>query len=295
MGIIFDATASRAIGNGSITKTSWKFGNGNEIGYPGKPVVERQIYGNQGNYTVELDIETNDGKKINKKFQLIVRDPSAVVQLDDEISHVGEVVHVSALSYFTSSSNNTEYSWQIQNDDNQKVLKSAAGKTLDYTFDTIGKYIITLTARSANGTIDSDSRTITIESKKPIANLDTPSPISKEKPNTFLFNATKSYDPDSKSSAGLTYSWKLDEQKAELNNVTDNGARGTITFNTIGTHTISLTVANAFGKISTVEKTFTVDSVLSVDMLITPQVTPIGNTVTFVARSENAEFYEWSF
>lgn len=43
------------------------------------------------------------------------------------------------------------------------------------------------------------------------------------------------------------------------------------------------------------EKTFTVDSVLSVSMLIAPQVAPIGSNITFVARSENADFYEWNF
>lgn len=145
--------------------------------------------------------------------------------MDESPVHVGEPVHVSALSYFTSTNNNVEYSWQIQNDNNQKVLKSAAGKTLDYTFTAIGKYIITLNARSANGSIDSDSRTIVVESREPVVNLENPTPISKERPNTIVFNASKSYDPDTKSSNGLTYSWTIDGQKVDLNNVAENGAK----------------------------------------------------------------------
>gem|GEM_PF-7070935 len=35
------------------------------------------------------------------------------------------------------TSNNVEYSWQIQDDDNKKILKSFAGNTLKYTFTTV--------------------------------------------------------------------------------------------------------------------------------------------------------------
>jgi hypothetical protein len=46
MGIILDATASRATG-GNITETIWDFGNNNTITYDGSPIVERQIYANE--------------------------------------------------------------------------------------------------------------------------------------------------------------------------------------------------------------------------------------------------------
>jgi PKD repeat protein/type IV secretory pathway VirB2 component (pilin) len=294
MGIILDATASRSIGNGSITRTLWDFGNGNSIEYKGKPVVERQIFSNQGNYPIKLEIETNDGKMITKTIQLVVRDPSAVIQAEKDIWNIGDALHFSAVSYFTSA-NNVEYSWQIQDDNNQKVLKSAAGNTLNHTFDTIGTYIITLNARSPNGTIDSDSRKIVIESREPVVNLENPISISTEKPNTFVFDASKSYDPDTMSNKWLTFTWRLDGQKVELENITKDGARGTLTFDSLGNHTMSLTVANVHGKVASTERTFTVDSLLSVSMLVTPQVAPIGNNITFIARSENADFYEWNF
>ena len=119
--------------------------------------------------------------------------------------------------------------------------------------------------------------------------------MSKERPNTIVFNAAKSYDPDTKSSNGLTYTWRLDGQKADLANISENGAKGTVTFDTVGNHTVSVTVSNAFGKVTTTDKTFSVDSTLAVDMIATPQVAPIGTNMTFIARSENAEFYEWNF
>jgi PKD repeat protein len=59
IGVVFDATASKALSNGTITKTKWDFGNGNTIEYAGAPIVERQIYALQGQYTVNLEITNN--------------------------------------------------------------------------------------------------------------------------------------------------------------------------------------------------------------------------------------------
>jgi hypothetical protein len=47
MGVILDASASRAIGNGTIAETKWEFGNGNDSTNRGGPIVERQLYANQ--------------------------------------------------------------------------------------------------------------------------------------------------------------------------------------------------------------------------------------------------------
>lgn len=47
IGLLFDATASRAVSNGTIVKTKWDFGNGNVIEYAGGPVLERQLFTNE--------------------------------------------------------------------------------------------------------------------------------------------------------------------------------------------------------------------------------------------------------
>lgn len=47
IGVLFDATASRAVSNGVIAKTEWDFANGNTAKYDGPPIVERQIFANE--------------------------------------------------------------------------------------------------------------------------------------------------------------------------------------------------------------------------------------------------------
>ena len=155
---------------------------------------------------------------------------------------------------------------------------------MNFKFPSVGKYIVSLTARSPNGNIDSDSRVITVESRNPTVNLESPKSVSTEKPNTFVFDARKSYDTDTISKNGLTYTWRLDGQKVELENSTDNGAYGEMKFSEIGNHTISVTIANAYGKVATAERSFDVTSTLALNMLITPSVAPIGTIVNFIGQ-----------
>jgi PKD repeat protein len=293
-GIILDATASRAIGKWSITDTTWDFWNGNTITYRWSPIVERQLYTNQWVYTLKLELKSNDGSTFRKEIQVIVRDPSAVIRLDNDIGHVWEEISMSINTLF-GASNNVEYSWQIQDDDNKKILKSFVGNTLKYTFKNVWKYIVTLTSRNPNGTMDSDSRIINIESREPVAYIESPRPENNEKPNVFLFDGSKSYDPDTMSRKGLSYTWRLDWEKIELDNQSQDGAKWTYSFNEKGNHTISLTVANIYGKVKTQEKTFDVNSVLDVSLSVNPQVAPLWTPVTFIARSSHADFFEWNF
>ncbi len=293
MGVILDASASRAIGNGTIAETKWEFGNGNDSTNRGGPIIERQLYTNQGGYILKLSMKTNDGQTISKEIQLLVRDPAAIIKLDSDIGKIGEDISMSATSYFADTKN-VEYSWQVQDENGKKIVKVGEGTNFRYKFDTVGSYIVSLTAKSPNGTIDTDSRVITIESRDPVVTIDTPRSMSSEKPNMIIFDASKSYDPDTSSRKNLSYTWRLDGEKISLNNTENDGAKWSYTFDEKGTHTISVTVANIYGKITTIEKEFEVTSTLAVNMIITPKVVQRGSNVTVIGQSANAEFFEWN-
>lgn len=53
-------------------------------------------------------------------------------------------------------------------------------------------------------------------------------------------------------------------------------------------------MTNKYGKVKTVDKTFSVASTLSVNMNIVPRAAPIGTLVSFQAISPKAVFYEWN-
>jgi PKD repeat protein len=293
IGLLFDATASRAVSNGTIVKTKWNFGNGNTLEYDGAPVLERQLFVNPEMYKTTLEITTNQWQSFTKQIQLLVRDPAAVISLDKEIGFVGDTLQMSAKSYLANTTN-IEYSWEIQDvETGKKIIESKIWSAFSYKFTKIGKYLVTLTTRSPNGNTDADSRTLIIDSREPVINLDTPRSISTEKPNTILFDASRSYDPDNNTTKDLSYSYSIDGEKVTLNDLQKNGAIGTYTFTEKWTHTVSLTVSNSYGKVSTVDKKFDITSTLTVGMNISPRATPIGSMVSFQARSPQAGFYEW--
>lgn len=292
-GILFDASASRAIGNGVITETSWDFGNGNSRTYKGSPVIEREIFATQGTFPARLQFKTNDGQTFQKDIQLVIVDPVATINVEKTVVNIGENVSFRAENQF-SDSRNMEYIWQIQDENGKRTIKSSSGLGFNHSFDAVGTYIVTLTAKSPNGGIDNDSKVITVESRGPIASLELPKPISNEQPNTFVFDASRSYDPDTNSRKNLTYNWRVNDQKVTLDNVSEDGSKGTFTFPETGEAIVSVTVSNKYGKVDTQTQTFTVNSILAGSLEVTPQVTQVGKTLVLNAKSENAEFFEWN-
>lgn len=294
MGVILDASASRAVGNGTIAETKWEFGNGEESNNIWWPIVERQIYANQWSYILKLEMKTNDGQIFTKELQLLVRDPSATIKLDQETGFIDEDISMSATSYLTDTKN-VEYTWRIQNADTNNSKIAATGEWINFKhkFDTVWSYIVSLTAKSPNGNSDTDSKIITIESREPVVSIDNPRPYTNEKPNTIIFDASKSYDPDSNSRKNLTFSWKIDDKSVTLDNIENDGSQWTYTFDGKWIHKISVTVANAYGKVKTVESQFEVTSILAVNMFVNPRVAVRGTPVSIIGLSWNAEFFEW--
>lgn len=292
--LLFDASASRAVSNGTIIKTKWDFWNGNVIEYDGAPILEKQLYVNPEMYKVSLEITTNQGNTFTKQLQLLVRDPAAVISLEKETAFIGEEISMSAKSYLANMTN-VEYNWEVQDiDSGKKTVATKKWSTFNYKFTKVWQYIVSLTTRSPNGNVDTDSHIITIESRAPIINLDPPRPISTEKPNTLIFDASRSYDPDTNNAKWLLYEWTIDGEKIELNDIEKDGAIWSYTFSEKWSHTVSLTVTNPFGKVATVDKKFDVTSTLTIWVNITPRAAPIGSMISFQARSPQARFFEWN-
>ncbi len=67
-------------------------------------------------------MKTNDGQTFTKEIQLLILEAAATIKLDKNTGHIGEDISMSATSYF-SDTKNLEYSWQIQDENGNKVVK----------------------------------------------------------------------------------------------------------------------------------------------------------------------------
>jgi PKD repeat protein len=293
-GVLFDATATE-VGNGTkITSTSWNFGNGKSITRTGFPRIEQTVYASEGTYEVSLTMRTNENKTIVKKFDLEVRDPIARIQssADSKTGNVGDEIRFNANTSYSDLQ--LKFFWEIVDLSNNKMVLQSGQRNVSYTFNKIGRYQIRLRTTTPLAKEDTDTITITIEPREPIASFDSKM-SNQETPNIVTLDATRSYDPDTFSSAGLKYEWSVDGTIVQLDNPSRNGALGTYTFNTLGNHRVVLRVYNESGRETLVNRDIQIDSLLSVRYSASPKVARAGQSVTIFVDAPKASIFEWTF
>ena len=165
---------------------------------------------------------------------------------------------------------------------------------MSYQFLKPGRYNVRLTTTSPTGQQDQDSIVVVIQNHDPIGQF-TATFTNQETPNIVSLDATKSYDPDTLSSDGLTFVWYIDGQRTVLNQSSRNGALGTYKFTTLGSHKIRLDVISPNGRTSTTTNDVEIKSLLSVWLTINPKIARVGDNVAFIAQADNTSVYEWDF
>lgn len=292
-GLVIDASSSTPAAGATIMKTEWDFSNGNLSSYNGGPKLERQVYAQEGIYTVKIKITTNESPiGIEKIIRLISQDPIASIRANKTTGFAGDDFKFNATSNLSNAL--LTYEWSILEADSGKSLYTTKNQSINYKFARMGDYIVRLKTVSAGGKEDTDNLRVQIDSKNPIANFEAKS-INSETPNTISFDATRSFDPDSLDSSKLTFVWTIDGEQIELDNSLRSGMLGQYTFNTKGMHTVLLDITNEQGKTTQAKKDIQISSLLSVKLIVTPKITPIGTSVAIVAESKEATVFEWDF
>ena len=291
-GVILDATSSVATGGAKIVKTEWDFGNGVAARYDTAPRLERQTYAANGVYKVRLVLTTNENAVISKDLELQVQDPIASIRADKYEGYANEDFKFQ--SYLNAGGIALAYKWEIVDPDTNVTLYSSKNPIATYRFPRMGRYIVRLKTTTANGREDTDTVTVVINSKEPVANFSVRN-VSSETPNTFIIDATTSYDPDSKESSKLGFAWNIDGERVELKEASRNGALGKYSFDTLGTHKITLEVTNEQGKMTSNTTDLNITSLLAVKLVASPRITAVGNPMNFVAESKEATIFEWNF
>ncbi|MDP2090787.1 MAG: PKD domain-containing protein [Candidatus Gracilibacteria bacterium] len=291
-GLLFDATSSTPTSGAKFAKTTWNFGNGvirENIGYP---KVERVIYPREGDYTVTLTLQTNELKKVEKKFIISIHNPIATIKSNADEGFMGDKFTFTAQN--STNNSNLTYAWELIDLDKDAVILRKSGTLFSYTFNEKGKYNVKMNVTELSGDTDTDSKIIYINSRPPIAEFVNTIPFP-NKPNKVFLDATKSYDPDISDDGKLKYSWIINGDRVNLEEPNFNGSTGYYTFDSIGDHSVVLEVEDPDNIISQKKLKVPVKSLLSVEFFIFPRVAQRTNSVRFVAESSQAKFYEWDF
>lgn len=167
-------------------------------------------------------------------------------------------------------------------------------KSISYTFETKWSFNVKLSATDQSGDTDTDVKIVTIRSRPPIPNLNTSIP-DRNKPNTVLLDASKSYDKDFSDDWNLSFIWYVDWEKVLLNNSNEDGSRWYYTFISKWTHNVGVEVKDLDWMVETERKQVTINSILSVDFNAYPKAIQREWYIKIIANSPEAESFEWDF
>jgi len=289
--LLFDATNSTPTSWTKFIKTTWDFWNWIIREREWNPKIERVIYPNEWDYNVTLKLETNELKKVERKFVVSIHNPIATINSSSEEWFLWDKFTFSAQN---STNNNLNYSWEIIDLNKDEVIIRKTGTIFNYTFNEKWKYNVKMSVREPSWDTDTDTKIIYINSRAPVADYLLTIPLS-NKPNRVFFDATKSYDPDYSDDWKLKFAWIIDWERVELDFPNSNGSNWYFTFDSVWDHSVVLEVTDPDWIISTKNEKISIKSLLSVDFSIFPRVAQRSNVVRFVVDSPEARFYEWDF
>ena len=290
--LLFDATSSTPTSWAKFAKTTWDFWNGVVRENVWYPKVERVIYAREWDFPVTLTLQTNELKKVEKKFIISIHNPIATIKTNSEDWFMWDKFTFSAQN--SGNDKNLSYSWEIIDLAKDSVIFRKAGTLFTYIFNEKWKYNVKMNVTEPSGQMDTDSRIIYINSRSPVANFISTIPQT-NKPNRVFLDASKSYDPDVSDDWKLKFSWVIDGERVELEEPNYNWSTGYYTFDSIWDHSVALDVEDPDSIISQKKDKVQIKSLLSVDFFIFPRVAQRTSKVRFVTESPAAKFFEWDF
>jgi PKD repeat protein len=232
-GVIFDASQTQT-GNGnsfqSLPKTGtakvrWDFGDRNNansiVSGPPDTISQTQkiIYNKEGSYRVTLEVTDDRGIADRKVFNVHVSSLAARITVNPGTEgNLGQEFLLDGSASASDSGQIKTYDWKIMKESvlNQppKEITDPQFKNKDvlrYAFSEPGNYNVNLTVN--DGAKDASAAVrIGVTSKPPVAQFSFANP-DKAKPNTYVFDAGRSYDPDG--TAELQYKWEVNAAPGE--------------------------------------------------------------------------------
>lgn len=223
---------------GGPTSWAWVFGDGNTSTIQNPT----NLYGAEGNYTVNLTVTNVDGSNTTSKFEYIHVAPPLIVNFSANVTNGTIPLTVNFTDYTDYTNQTPPFSWNWSFGDGG--YNNTAQNTT-YTYTGVGLFNVSLNVTTDDGSNTSTRYQYILAGDVPIANF-TGSPLLGIAPLNVTFqDLSISFPP------GLNWSWDFGD--GTILNVT-NGSNVTHTYPTFGNFTVNLTIENIYG-INTTSKT----------------------------------------
>ncbi len=243
----FDGSAS-SDPDGSIASYSWNFGDGTSSA----GAVAWHRFSTPGTYQVTLTVQDNNGVSDSTSQMVQVgslnQSPTAAFAFSPTNPAVGAWVQFDGSTSSDPDGSIAAYSWNFGDGSN------GSGAVAWHQFSSPGTYQVTLTVQDDDGATDSTSHSIMVGTAAlpPVAAF-TYAPSSPTVGQAVLLNGQPSYDPDG---SIVTYLWDLDGDGSD----DMSGSLGQVTYQSVGTVLVRLTVIDDDGLSATTTQAIAVSS-----------------------------------
>ena len=242
--VTFDAGGSTTP-NGEIVEYTWAFGDGTTAS--GQTVTHR--YGTAGAYEVSLTVVDEDGRTAAVTDSVTVRgEPSATFSVQPRTAESGESVAFDAGGSLSPTGEIVGYEWTF----GDGTTATTAATAVTHTYDDPGEYAVTLTVVDEAGRTAQATDSLTVRGEPGAAFA--VQPRTAESGETVTFDAGGSTSPNGDI---VDYEWAFGDGRTE----TTGDTAVTHVYDDPGEYTVSLTVEDTTGKLDTVTRPVTVESV----------------------------------
>jgi PKD repeat protein len=220
---------------GDQLNLTWNFRDGSK-GYGEYPV---HSFSEEGIYEVSLLVRDKNNITDIDLVKITVRNqyPSAIAGYDRRV-YEDEIVDFDAGGSFDTAMDmkNLIYLWDFGDGG------TSTGQKVQHAYTKAGLYYVTLTVEDNDGAVDKDIMTVEVDNIPPIAKAGRDKIVSEN--DTVVFDASGSSDSPSDKTI-LSYSWDFGDASVGAGVVT------THIYNRAGTYTVTLTVTDDDGYVST--------------------------------------------
>jgi PKD repeat protein len=221
---------------GGPTSWAWVFGDGNTSAIQNAT----NLYGQEGNYTVNLTVSNVDGSNTTSKFEYIHVAPPLIVNFSANVTNGTIPLTVNFTDYTDYTNQTPPFSWNWSFGDGGY---NNTAQNVTYTYAGVGLFNVSLNVTTDDGSVTGTRFNYILAGDVPVANF-TGSPRLGIAPLQVSFmDLSISFPP------GLNWSWDFGDGSPLLN--VTNGSNVTHVYPTFGNYTVNLTIENIYGSNTT--------------------------------------------
>ncbi len=298
--VLFDASWTTPKWWTKIASSSWLVTHNNKIIFkktiPDYPWAIRVKLMENWFYFATLTIKDNTGKIVKKTYKVIVSNPVSLIKVSPKIWNTSTTFSIDWSASYSVKWKISSYKWTLIWNKWNIIDTFQWKKSFKYKFIIPWDYSIKLEVIDIEWNKNSTSYKLHVDSTSPSASFVFNKYDNWKKPSIYIFDASYSYDIDSKIWDTLTYIWNFSDSKNVKIQYINNWEKIIAKFEKKWIYKVTLTVKDKYWKTASITKEIKILSTLRPKIYVKPNYSILWNPVGIqVKTNKQISYYEYYF